>query len=121
MSETGVFPTFNTGMYLDHVQAERQARWKAQQKELEEVRKANDTILGKFIANLDRPMSAEEQDVFLRAHAGLDIPPSNPLNLQPMPAPTPWGHRPRVMPAHESRCVMNSFGLSDACNSRKEK
>lgn len=70
-------------------QADCQARWHAQQQELKEVRKANDAILGNFAANLDRPMSAEEQQVFLRAHAGLDIPAGNALNLLPVPVPSP--------------------------------
>lgn len=97
------------------LQADRQARWHAQQQELEEVRKANEVTLGNFVANLDRPMSADEQHVFLRAHAGLDVPEGNPLNLLPMRAPAPPGPSTRSTSLSQARCGALLTSWHDIC------
>ena len=79
------------------------------------MRKANEVTLGNFVANLDRPMSADEQHVFLRAHAGLDVPEGNPLNLLPTRAPAPPEHSTRSTSVSQARCGALLTSWHDTC------
>jgi hypothetical protein len=70
------------------IQADHKARLDALQCELDLVYKENEALVDTFIGRLDRPMSPEEHRTFLRARAGLEVPPGNVLNLRPVTADT---------------------------------
>jgi hypothetical protein len=65
------------------VQAHAMAVWEAYEVAVERIRDENEAKVDLFLQRLQRPMTSAEHSVFLRAQAGLDVPPDNPLDLQP--------------------------------------
>ena len=65
------------------VQAQKFAVQQQCEARVQSICAANEAIVDAFLHSLQRPMTAAERHVFLRAQAGLDVPADNQLGLTP--------------------------------------
>ena len=80
------FACYQKGCQCDarmHVQAQEASLQERHEAAVQRICAENEAIVDEFLRTLQRPMTPAERHVFLRAQAGLDVPPDNPLGLTP--------------------------------------